>query len=99
MNLVTDALFSCHQIVLVVNFKITKKENFASCYLEEGHQGGIMAVGETDHQEVTRQESNASSEDSRMRLDSESSTDDGQFNCLEPLGFDDLRKYADLSAR
>ena len=58
-----------------------------------------MAVGDTDHQKLTRQESSASSEDSRMRLDSESSIDDGQFNCLEPLGFDDLRKYADLSAR
>lgn len=57
-----------------------------------------MAVGDTDHQKLTRQESSASSEDSRMRLDSESSIDDGQFNCLEPLGFDDLRKYADLSA-
>ena len=60
---------------------------------------GIMAVGETDHPVVDRKESTESVEDSRMRFDSESSNDDAQFNCLEPLGFDDLRRYADLSAR
>ena len=58
-----------------------------------------MAVSETDHPVVDRKESTESVEDSRMRFDSESSNDDAQFNCLEPLGFDDLRRYADLSAR
>ena len=56
-------------------------------------------MGETDHPVVDRKESTESVEDSRMRFDSESSNDDAQFNCLEPLGFDDLRRYADLSAR
>ena len=58
-----------------------------------------MALGELN--QVDRQETNASTEsfdDSRMRSESESSTDDG-LNCIEPLGLDDLQRYADLSAR
>ena len=60
-----------------------------------------MAVGDLDHEKVDRKESSASTEsmeDSRMRTESESSNDDG-LNCLEPLGFDDLKRYTDLSAR